>query len=112
MAGGVVIKFPIPPSVPSYAQWGSYFAQCQPVLGYTPLNNAGDTITGTLFFAPGISPQLSQATVGSLPIATSANLGQVFMVTDANAPVWNQPLIGGGTTVCLAVSNGAQWTAH
>ena len=109
---GVVINFPFPPSVPSYAQWVNYFEQCQPVLNYTPLNNAGDTITGTLFFAPGVAPQLSITTVENLPVASAANQGQVFQVTDANGPVWNQPLMGGGSVVCLAVSNGVAWTAH
>jgi hypothetical protein len=109
---GVQIDFPTPPSVPSYAQWQSYFGQCQEVLGYTPLNNAGDTITGTLFFAPGIAPQLASTTVGNLPNANASNVGQMFIVTDATSPTWNSILTGGGAVICLAVSNGVNWTAH
>jgi hypothetical protein len=109
---GVNISFPFPPSVPSYAQWVSYFAQCEAVLGYTPLNNAGDTITGTLFFAPSIAPQLALSTVEDLPTASANNTGQMFLVTDATSPTWNNALTGGGTVVCLAVSNGTDWTAH
>jgi hypothetical protein len=34
--------------VPSAAQWNSYFAAKQDVLGFVPLNRAGDTMTGEL----------------------------------------------------------------
>ena len=34
--------------VPPAAQWNSYFAAKQDVLGYTPLNKAGDSMQGTL----------------------------------------------------------------
>lgn len=37
--------------VPTAAQWNSYFAAKQDVLGYTPVNRAGDTMQGELFVA-------------------------------------------------------------
>lgn len=109
---GVTINFPIPPSVPSFAQWVSYFKQCQPVLGFVPLDAAGGTVTGTLFIAPGVAIQLSSITVSELPSPGPSNVGQVYLVSDAASPVWNQPLTGGGATTCMAVSNGLAWTAH
>lgn len=38
--------------VPTAAQWNSYFAAKQDVLGYTPVNRAGDTMTGKLTLIP------------------------------------------------------------
>lgn len=38
--------------VPTAAQWNSYFAAKQDVLGFTPLNRAGGTMTGPLVTAP------------------------------------------------------------
>lgn len=38
--------------VPSAAQWNSYFAKKQDVLGYAPVNRAGDTMQGRLTFWP------------------------------------------------------------
>lgn len=50
-------------------------------------------------------------TVGTLPAAGSFP-GCVVYVTDANAPTWGNVLAGGGGTFCLAVSDGANWTAR
>jgi hypothetical protein len=38
--------------VPTAAQWNSYFAAKQDVLGYTPVNKAGDVMLGPLITAP------------------------------------------------------------
>jgi len=38
--------------VPTAAQWNSYFAAKQDVLGFTPVNKAGDVMIGTLVTAP------------------------------------------------------------
>jgi hypothetical protein len=110
-SGGVAIQFPIPPSVPSYAQWQSYFQQCQPVLGYAPLNQAGGTMTGTLVMAPNVPLAMSVTTVAQLPQPSANNAGWKFVVSDGNAPIWGEQLTGGGTTVCEALSTGSQWVA-
>ena len=111
MSGGVVINFPIPPSVPSYAQWQSYFAQCQVVLGFTPLNSAGGTMTGTLDMAPNAAISLAVTTVAQLPQPSSNNIGWEFVVVDASSPTWGSQLTGGGTTTCKALSTGTAWVA-
>lgn len=54
--------------VPTAAQWNSYFAAKQNVLGYTPVNKAGDTMGGRL----------------ATPAATTA--GANFNVTPGTAP--------------------------
>jgi hypothetical protein len=108
---GVVIQFPIPPSVPSYAQWQSYFEQCQPVLDYTPLNSSGGVMTGTLVMAPNVAIANAVTTVAQLPQPSSTNIGWMFVVNDALTPAWGTQLTGGGTTVCKALSNGTQWVA-
>jgi hypothetical protein len=40
--------------VPTPAQWNSTFSGKQDILGFTPLNRAGDSMTGLLRTAPGI----------------------------------------------------------
>jgi hypothetical protein len=109
--GGVFISFPLPPSTPSYAQWQSYFLQCQPVLGYRPLNSGGDTVSGPFLMAPNAPFSPGVTTVAQLVAPSSANVGWLFVVTDALSPTWGTQLTGGGTTVCLAMSNGVQWVA-
>lgn len=48
--------------VPTAAQWNSYFAAKQDVLGYTPVNRAGDRMTGPL------------VTAASVPLAAGFNM--------------------------------------
>lgn len=43
--------------VPTAGQWNSYFAAKQDVLGFTPLNQAGGTMTGRLRIAPSTTVQ-------------------------------------------------------
>jgi hypothetical protein len=41
--------------VPTAGQWNSFFQQKQDLLGFSPLNRAGDTMTGKLIINPSIS---------------------------------------------------------
>jgi len=48
------------------------------------------------------------------PCTNAAEKGLIAGVVDANAPTWNAPIVGGGSTLVLAVCTGAGgvWTAH
>ncbi len=52
--------------------------------------------------------RLKGYTVVTLPAGTQ---GDMAYVTDALAPAWNAPLVGGGAVVCKAFFNGAAWVA-
>lgn len=56
--------------VPTAAQWNSYFAAKQDVLGYTPLPTTGGTITGNLIVTGSLSGALS---IGSLNYGNGAS---------------------------------------
>jgi hypothetical protein len=49
-------------------------------------------------------------TVGTLP--GDAAQGAVAFVTDANAPAYLTPIVGGGGTVCPVFFDGTSWVAH
>lgn len=53
--------------------------------------------------------KLTQYTVSTLPIGV---LGQTAFVTDATAPTYLGPLIGGGAVVCPVFFNGTIWVSH
>lgn len=55
---------------------------------------------------------LAVTVVGSLPTCNAGAKGEIYMVTDANAPTYNATLTGGSTTTTLAACNGTNWTAH
>lgn len=59
--------------VPTAAQWNSYFAAKQDVLGYSPVSKAGDTMSGRLILAPSTTarPGLNYP-VGVAPTSPSA----------------------------------------
>jgi hypothetical protein len=50
--------------------------------------------------------------LANLPPCNAGEKGAVAAVTDADAPIYAQPLRGGGTTWVLAFCNGKSWTAH
>ena len=54
-------------------------------------------------------PIKTQYKVANLP--TGITTGTEAQVTDAESPVWHQPLVGGGSTVCNALFNGTNWIA-
>lgn len=64
--------------VPTAAQWNSYFAAKQDVLGFTPLNRAGDTMGGPLNMGGSTISNFSALSPTSLlysrtaPVATAA----------------------------------------
>ncbi|WP_186114281.1 hypothetical protein [Burkholderia gladioli] len=51
-------------------------------------------------------------TVATLPTCNQNTVGIEQMVTDARAPIYAQPLEGGGTVAVQAICNGSDWTAH
>jgi hypothetical protein len=55
---------------------------------------------------------LPRVTVSSLPACGAGTIGLLLAVTDANAPVFNGSLTGGGGTSALAYCNGSTWNAH
>lgn len=55
-----------------------------------------------------IADDLTAYTVATLPAGTQ---GQRAHVTDATAPVFLAPLVGGGAVVCPAFFNGTNWVA-
>jgi hypothetical protein len=60
----------------------------------------------------GSAMQTTQAyTVATLPAPTTALRGTRAYVTDANAPAFLAPLIGGGSAICPVFCNGTQWIA-
>jgi hypothetical protein len=66
--------------VPTAAQWNSYFAAKQNVLGYTPLNIAGGVMTGRLTTAaPGVTTAGFGLTLGGTP--GSPTDGDMWMTT-------------------------------
>ena len=81
------------------------------------------TISGSAFKSPGFTVdgsgnatakavQLSAFTVATLPTCAAGTAGALTFVIDANAPAYNAPISGGGTTKTLALCNGSVWTAH
>jgi hypothetical protein len=50
--------------------------------------------------------------LANLPPCNEEEKGGVAVVTDADAPIYAQPLTGGGSTWVLAFCNGTSWTAH
>jgi hypothetical protein len=81
-------------------------------------NGAGSAATaavnGTDYFAPTGSGGLALAakTVSTLPSCNARSVGNLYYVTDANAPSWNATVSGGGSAVVMAFCNGANWVAH
>jgi hypothetical protein len=58
------------------------------------------------------SLSLPTTTVASLPVCRAAQKGLLYSVSDAVSPVYNGPLMGGGTTTIPVFCNGSIWTAH
>ena len=98
--------------VPTVGNWNSWFSQKQDALGFTPLNQAGGSLTGTLLTAapttaapglilsPGVAPsappngaiwatsaglfiQVSGATIGPLAAASSGSFAATTPITVA-----------------------------
>ena len=93
---------------PTAAQWNSYFASKQDVLGYTPLNKGGDTMQGTLVTAPaGVTAGLN-IVPGSTPSAP--NNGDLWTTTAGLFARINGTTfqVGGGSSV----SAGSTLTAN
>jgi hypothetical protein len=63
-------------------------------------------------FQKGGRLRLAEYTVGSLPTCNAAFKNALVAVTDASAPAYNAPLMGGGHTDIPAFCDGAVWTAH
>jgi hypothetical protein len=55
--------------------------------------------------------KLPSYTVATLPSASTAGAGTQAWVSDATSPTRGQTLSGGGSTPCMAVSNGTNWVA-
>lgn len=54
-----------------------------------------------------------QVAVASLPTCNAAAKGEIFEVTDANAPTYGATLSGSGSVVALAICDGVSaWKAH
>ena len=109
--------------VPTAGQWNSYFSAKQDVLGYTPVNKAGDTMLGRLITAPstasasglriGVGDDVTSPTNGDLWItinglyyrANNATFGPLYGPTNfaANYPL-SLSTVGALTTVSLDYS--------
>ena len=74
-------------------QDGSYYANVPARLGYTPLNRAGDTMTGSLSISHAGSPTLTLSSVGSASVRLAMQGdGNVVLYRGAaggEVPVWN-----------------------
>lgn len=55
--------------IPTAAQWNSYFAAKQDVLGYQPVNKAGDTMSGSLVILGKLSTAASTASQAGFNVA-------------------------------------------
>src|SRR5580693_8783081 len=66
--------------VPTAGQWNSFFQQKQDVLGYSPLNRAGDTMTGKLV----ITPSLSTSAGLNIPQGAAPSI-------PSNGDIWTTP---------------------
>lgn len=87
----------IPGQVPTAAQWNSYFAAKQDVLGYTPVRKNGDVMLGLLRFSM-TAPTLSSC--GTSPSVRGNNQsGEVTMGTGSPT----------GCTITFASAN--PWSA-
>jgi hypothetical protein len=66
------------------------------------------SVTGTLA-TTGVVTLSSGFTVASLPAASTALKGARAFVTDANNPVWNNPVAGSGSNTVPVFCNGNAW---
>lgn len=66
--------------VPTPAQWNSYFAAKQDLLGFTPLNKAGDAMLGRLT-TPAPTGSLAGFNIGPGSTPSSPTNGDVWMTT-------------------------------
>lgn len=71
-------------------------------LNYT--DSKGAFFTGAL--------KLTPVTVAQLPTCNAGHLGQIYTVSDANAPVYATNIAGGGAVYALALCDGTNWQAH
>lgn len=90
--------------VPTAGQWNSYFSSKQDVLGYTPVNKAGDVMQGLLTTAPSTNFTAGlHITPGAAP--TSPNYGDMWISSNAifaylgGVTVQLQTIGGGGGSV-------------
>jgi len=56
--------------------------------------------------------KLTEQAVKTLPACSSTYAGTVAAVSDANNPIYNATVTGGGADHILAYCNGTNWTAH
>lgn len=79
--------------VPTAAQWNSYFAAKQDVLGYTPINKAGDVFLGRVIMWPSSATGAGvNLGVGSQPTALTA--GDLWATTGGFYGYVNGQIIG------------------
>lgn len=78
-------------------------SQLEPILNKIALqlDTSVQTINGAL--------QLTGFTVAGLPTGYA---GMTAYVTDAVAPAYMQPVVGGGTVTCPVFHNGTEWVAN
>jgi hypothetical protein len=69
------------------------------------------TITGSGVVTGGTLRTSSAFTVGTLPAAGAGTRGRRAYVTDATAPTFMGPLVGGGAVVTPVFDNGVAWVA-
>lgn len=55
---------------------------------------------------------LAVKTVATLPACGGAQVGQIYLVQDAYAPSYNQPLDPGGTEIAIALCSEDGWLSH
>ncbi|WP_144378542.1 tail fiber domain-containing protein [Mesorhizobium amorphae] len=98
--------------VPTAAQWNSYFAAKQDVLGYTPVNRAGDSMGGPLrTFAPTTSAAGFNLNPGVAPL--SPNNGDMWVTSAGLFARANNTTIGplsSATGTVTSVTCGANLT--
>ncbi|NTI80470.1 hypothetical protein [Rhizobium rhizogenes] len=100
--------------VPTVGQWNNWFQQKQDTLGFTPLNQAGGTMTGKLRTAPSSTPTAGFALLPGIA-PTSPIDGDLWMTTtglfaringSTVGPIVNGTVTGPSTTV---VGHVAKW---
>jgi len=89
-------------------QDGSYYANVPARLGYTPLNRAGDTMTGSLSISHAGSPTLTLSSVGraSARLAMQGD-GNVVLYrgdTGGEVPVWNVAAQSGPFNIAMPIT--------
>lgn len=84
--------------VPTVAQWNSYFAAKEDVLGYTPVNRAGDTMTGVLN-VPGLKATVASSVTTNSATLPAAPTGTVLQLGGADTTSTRELIDAFGTGV-------------